>query len=107
MCAILAEDRIQEAIRAGEFENLPGRGAPLDLADYFATPAELRMGYSLLKSGGFAPVEVELLRVLRTMEDKKSAAEKKSRTESNPPGSSRRYRVELETRLRIMLEAGT
>jgi hypothetical protein len=36
----------REAIATGEFHNLPGKGKPLDLGAYFATPEDLRMGYS-------------------------------------------------------------
>jgi len=51
-----------EAIARGEFDNLPGKGKPLDLDGYFATPEHLRMGYSMLKSADIIPEEMELLR---------------------------------------------
>jgi len=54
------EDKIREAMEKGEFDNLPGKGKPLDLEAYFATPADVRLGYSVLKSAGCLPVEVEL-----------------------------------------------
>jgi hypothetical protein len=56
----IAEEKIKEAMEKGEFDNLPGKGKPIDLEAYFATPADLRLGYSVLKSAGCAPVEVEL-----------------------------------------------
>jgi Domain of unknown function (DUF1992) len=56
------EDKIEEAIARGEFDNLPGKGKPLDLDAYFATPEHLRMGYSILKSANIIPEEMELLR---------------------------------------------
>ena len=56
----LIEEKIREAMEKGEFDNLPGKGKPLDLDAYFATPADLRLGYSVLKSAGCLPVEVEL-----------------------------------------------
>jgi hypothetical protein len=37
-------------------------GRPLDFDDYFSTPAELRLAYSVLKSAGCVPEEVELLK---------------------------------------------
>jgi len=46
----------------GEFDNLPGKGQPLDLVAYFATPEHLRMGYSILKSADIIPEEMELLK---------------------------------------------
>ena len=56
------DEKIKEAIRRGDFDNLPGKGKPLDLDAYFATPEHLRMGYSILKSADIIPEEMELLR---------------------------------------------
>jgi hypothetical protein len=59
----LAENRIREAMREGVFDRLPARGA-IDLEEYFKLPLELRLAYSVLKSAGMVPEEVELLREL-------------------------------------------
>ncbi len=40
----LAESRIQEAIEAGEFDDLPGKGKPLPPENMGRAPAELRYG---------------------------------------------------------------
>ena len=56
------DEKIEEAIAKGEFDNLPGKGKPLDLDAYFATPEHLRMGYSIMKSANIIPEEMELLR---------------------------------------------
>ena len=56
----LAHNRIEEAIAAGEFEDLPGRGQPLDLTEYFSRPSAERAGVSLLKNAGVLPPELEL-----------------------------------------------
>jgi len=56
------EEQVRRAIEAGEFDNLPGAGKPLDLRAYFETPDDLRMAYSILKSNNFVPEEVELLK---------------------------------------------
>jgi len=45
----------------GHFENLPGAGQPLSLEDYFSTPEDVRMAYSILKNAKCLPAEVELL----------------------------------------------
>jgi hypothetical protein len=64
----LAQNRIEEAIASGEFDDLPGRGRPLDLTDYFShSPAE-RAGVSLLKNAGVVPPEIELLRLAASVE---------------------------------------
>jgi len=64
----IAENRIAEAIELGEFENLSGKGRPLDLTAYFSTPSEDRMAFSLLKNAGVMPSEVELMREVEELE---------------------------------------
>ncbi len=49
----IAEERIREALERGEFDNLPGAGLPLDLADDVQVSPELRMAYTLLKNAGY------------------------------------------------------
>ena len=56
------EEQVRRAIEAGEFDNLPGKGKPIDLKAYFDTPEDLRMAYSILKSNNFVPEEVEMLK---------------------------------------------
>lgn len=56
----LIENKIREAMEAGEFDNLAGKGRPIDLEAYFSTPADLRLSYSVLKSAQCLPPEVEL-----------------------------------------------
>ena len=58
----LAENRIRQAMDEGAFDELPNAGQPLDLEEYFRTPADLRMAYSVLKSARCAPVEVEIMK---------------------------------------------
>lgn len=65
----IAEARIKEAIERGEFENLPGAGKPLVLADDSLIPEELRAGYRLLKNAGFLPPELEVRKQIREVED--------------------------------------
>lgn len=67
---IIAEDKIRTAMENGDFDDLPGRGRPLDLADYFNTPAAERMGISVLKTAGILPPEVELLREIDLLEQR-------------------------------------
>lgn len=64
------EQKISEAIEAGEFDNLEGAGKPLDLDDYFNTPADLRMGYSVLKSARIVPEEVDRLKEIGELKEK-------------------------------------
>jgi hypothetical protein len=65
----LAEQRILEAQRNGEFDNLPGKGKPLELEDLSWVPQELRIGYKVLKNAHVLPPEAELLKDIHTLED--------------------------------------
>jgi len=55
----LAEERIRNAQERGEFNDLPGRGRPLDLDDDAHVPEELRMAWRVLKNAGCLPPELE------------------------------------------------
>ena len=58
----LIEKMIREAMARGEFDNLPGKGQPIDLTDYFSTPEDVRLGHKMLKDANIIPEELELLR---------------------------------------------
>ena len=58
----IVEAMIKEAMERGEFDNLPGKGKPIDLTEYFETPEEVRLANSVLKSAGMTPREVDLLK---------------------------------------------
>ena len=72
----IIEEKIKEAMENGEFNNLPGKGKPLDLSEYFKAPPHLRMGYSLLKNANVVPAEIMLM----------SSAWCGAKTLSNPNG---------------------
>jgi len=57
----LVEQRIQSSIRCGDFDNLPGRGKPLELGDDSLIAPELRMTFRILKNSGYVPAEVKAL----------------------------------------------
>jgi hypothetical protein len=64
------DESIRQAMERGDFDNLKGKGKPLNLDEYFNTPEDLRVGYSVLKSAGFVPDEVELLKEIETLREK-------------------------------------
>jgi hypothetical protein len=70
----IIEEKIQEAMANGEFDNLEGAGKPLNLDEYFAAPADVRVGYSLLKSNKFVPPEIELLKEIGDLKAKLGAS---------------------------------
>jgi hypothetical protein len=65
----VVEERILEAQRAGLFDNLPGKGKPLQLDDQSWVPEDLRVAYHLLKNAHVLPPEAELLKEIHTIED--------------------------------------
>lgn len=65
----IAEERIKEAQRAGAFDNLPGKGKPLQLEDLSWVPEDLRISYLVLKNAHVLPPEAELLKDIHTIED--------------------------------------
>ena len=67
--AKIAEQRIREAIERGEFDNLEGRGKPLDLRDESGVPEDLRMAYKILKNAGCLPAELELRKEVMNLRD--------------------------------------
>jgi hypothetical protein len=59
----LAEERIQEALRRGDFDHLPGAGKPIpDEDDLTLVPEDMRMAYRVMRNAGYVPEEVRLRR---------------------------------------------
>jgi len=58
----VVEALIREAQERGEFDNLPGKGKPIDLSAYFEMPEEIRLAQSVLKNAGMTSPEVQLLK---------------------------------------------
>ncbi|MEJ2365059.1 MAG: DUF1992 domain-containing protein [Deltaproteobacteria bacterium] len=71
----LAEERISDAIRRGEFDNLPGRGKPLNLEDDRHIPEDLRLAYKVLKNASCLPPELELKKEISKAEELLSSME--------------------------------
>jgi hypothetical protein len=65
----LAEERIRDAIQRGEFDNLPGRGKPLNLEDDRHIPDDLRLAYKVLKNAACLPPELELKKEISKAEE--------------------------------------
>ena len=66
---IIAERRIQEAMKNGEFDNLPGKGKPLPKDNLDYVPEELRAACKILKNAGYVPEEVELRKAIYHLTD--------------------------------------
>ena len=65
----LAENRILEAIEAGKFDNLRGKGQPLNLEEDSHIPPELRMAYKILKNADCLPPELVLRQEVVQLQD--------------------------------------
>lgn len=65
----LVESLIKEAQERGEFDNLPGKGKPIDLSTYFETPEDVRVAQSVLKNAGMTLPEVQLLREIAQLRE--------------------------------------
>jgi hypothetical protein len=63
------EKLIEKWLAEKECEELPGKGKPLDLNEYFSWPEDQRIGLSLLKNSGCVPLEVEQLREIQRLSD--------------------------------------
>ncbi|MEW6185723.1 MAG: DnaJ family domain-containing protein [Thermodesulfobacteriota bacterium] len=66
---LIAERKIQEAIRNGELDNLPGKGKPLPLEDESGIPEDLRLAYKILKNADCLPPELELKKEIVTLKE--------------------------------------
>jgi len=65
----IADERIREAMERGEFDDLPGKGKPLDLEDDRHLPPDLRVAFKILKNADCLPAEVQLRKEIRTTEE--------------------------------------
>jgi hypothetical protein len=65
----IVEEKIQEAIERGEFNNLQGAGKPLTLDDDSLVPEDLRASYRLMKNAGVLPEELQLRKEMLTLQD--------------------------------------
>jgi len=86
----------------GVFDNLPNAGQPLDLDDYLATPEDLRMAYSILKSAKCSPAEVELMKEIAALERQVAAAP--DRSDAQTRAALQRTLASRRTELAILLE---
>ena len=65
----IVEKKIMEAQRNGEFDDLPGRGEPMEYKEDRHIPGDLRLAYKILKNANCLPPEVEEKKKIRQMED--------------------------------------
>lgn len=86
----IAEEKLDRVIESGAWDDIEGKGKPLDLESYFDAPEGERMGNHVLKNAGFMPPEVTMaseIATLKTLEEK-----------TTDPAGKKRYRTERLTR---------
>jgi hypothetical protein len=89
--ALIAEQRIQEAIRRGELDDLPLKGRPIPREDDSGVPEELRMAFKILKNAGVLPEELQIRKELLTLRDLIDICE--------DPGEEQKLRKELSRKM--------
>ena len=65
----IVEERIRRAQQKGDFQNLDGRGSPIEFADDRHIPEDLRLAFKILKNADCLPAEVELKKEIERTED--------------------------------------
>jgi hypothetical protein len=72
---IIAERRIEEALREGLLQVEHWRNRPLPEEDFSLVPEDLRMAYKILKNAGYLPPEIETRKEISRLEDLIAATE--------------------------------
>jgi len=70
----LIESRIRKAQEEGAFDNLPGKGQPLQLDDDAFVPEDLRLAFKVLRNAGCLPIEMELRKEIYSLRQLLDAA---------------------------------
>ena len=65
----IAEKKIREAMDNGEFDDLPGKGKPLDLEDDRHIPQDIRLAHKILKNANCLPPELEMRKEILSIEE--------------------------------------
>jgi hypothetical protein len=65
----IAEKKIRETMDNGEFDDLPGKGKPLQLEDDRHIPQDIRLAHKILKNADCLPPELELRKEILTIEE--------------------------------------
>lgn len=88
-------------MQEGLFDDLPGRGTPVNLDDYFNTPEDVRMAYSILKNANCLPPEAQLMAEVSRLEQAVAQAH-----DTTTRQSLQRELTNRQTELAILQERG-
>ncbi len=109
---VIAERKIQEAMEEGAFDNIPGKGRPLNLEEDAHIPAHLRAALRILKNADVAPEWIQMDKDIRKRQAEAKALwallekeypRRKSRAEAGDENAKRHFAEWLgRTRSRYM-----
>lgn len=97
----IAEQKIQAAMKEGAFDQLPGKGRPLELKDLSHVPEELRPAYLMMQNAGLLPEPVYLGREIVRLEQLLAACNPEDKQRI---GDTRKQLNERKLRLQMMME---
>ncbi len=75
------EKKIKKVMAEGKFDNLQGKGKPLDLNKYSEIPEHMRTAYHVIKNAGYVPEEVRLKKEMELTKEKIKHCESKEEKE--------------------------
>ncbi|MCX8062736.1 MAG: DUF1992 domain-containing protein [Anaerolineales bacterium] len=93
------EERIGEAIERGEFENLSGKGKPIQWQENPFAPPEQQLAFHLLRSNGFTLPWLETQRELQAEIDKLRKKIAQLRQTPASPHWQKRQKAQLEAQI--------
>ncbi len=97
----IIEQKLQEAIDRGAFDNLSNKGQPLDNSEYFNAPPGERMSFHILKNNDYYPEEVQLqkdIQALKKQLDQTSDSDKADKLEQEIRHLQSLYNQKMEAR---------
>lgn len=106
---IVADRQIKEAMDNGEFDNLPGKGKPLDLDEDMSIPAHQRVAIRILKNSNALPEWIQAEKDIEreqaaavTLRERGLAAVARARSVDARQRAAVRLRVEYVERMRLV-----
>lgn len=106
---LVAERKIQEAMEAGEFDNLPGKGQPLDLDVNPFEPIHLRVANRVLRNARALPEWLQLEKdiereaaLLTSTKTRAPTAARQARTAASRSRLRERFREQHRERLDLL-----
>lgn len=99
---LIADRKIRDAQEEGKFDNLPGRGRPLQLEIDSRVPPEQRAAYRLMKEANLLPDWIELDKQIRRRQERIAARVEEYARRREPDlaraGRDREHVVRLDAR---------